>query len=139
MEVESKNNLRYVSINQIYSSLCPLVCSAFPAFHAFFGCDYTAAFTEIDDEAKDIETFICTLYGQKQLTAINDARFQIFCKKFKKKNDYQLIAQAKTFDGSCMPPCRRVLVEKIKRAKFVGRKWMTSPGAFQLSWCPTDF
>jgi len=45
MGVESKNNLRYVSINQIYSSLYQLVCSALPAFHAFFGCDYTAAFS----------------------------------------------------------------------------------------------
>ena len=32
-------------MNQIYSSLGQLLSSALPAFHAFFGCDYTAAFS----------------------------------------------------------------------------------------------
>ena len=44
MGVETKNTLRYVSVNQIYSSLSQLL-SALPAFHALFGCDYTAAFS----------------------------------------------------------------------------------------------
>ena len=79
------------------------------------------------------------MYGQKKLTASNDARFQIFCNKYKKKNDNQSVTEVKTFDSSCIPPCRKVLVEKIKRAKFVGRKWVTSTDAFQPSWCPTDF
>ena len=38
-----------------------------------------------------------------------------------------------------MVACRRVLVEKIKRAKFVGRKWMTSTNAFQQSWSQMEF
>ena len=32
-------------MNQIYSSLGQLLSSALPAFHALFGCDYTAAFS----------------------------------------------------------------------------------------------
>ena len=44
MGVETKNALRYVTVNQIYSSLCKLPSSALPAFHALFGCDYTAGF-----------------------------------------------------------------------------------------------
>ena len=44
MGVETKNTVRYVSVNQIYSSLGQLLSSVLPAFHALFGCDYTAAF-----------------------------------------------------------------------------------------------
>ena len=45
MGVETKNTLRYVSVNQIYLSLGQLLLSALPAFHALFGCDYTGAFS----------------------------------------------------------------------------------------------
>ena len=48
MGVETKNTLRYVSVNQIYSSLGQLLSSALPASHALFGCDYTAAFSRKD-------------------------------------------------------------------------------------------
>ena len=44
MGVETKNTLRYFSVNQIYPSLIQLVSSALPAFYALLGCDYTAAF-----------------------------------------------------------------------------------------------
>ena len=45
MGVETKNTLRHVNVNQIYSSLGKLLFSALPAFHALFGCYYTAAFS----------------------------------------------------------------------------------------------
>ena len=100
-------------MNQIYSSLGQLLSSALPAFHALFGCDYTAAFSRkgkfrpfkclenskeaqcafsnlsVDlpsrQEVSDIEKFICALYGKRKLNSDNDVRSQIFCDKFKKK------------------------------------------------------
>ena len=167
MGVETKNTLRYVSVNQIYSSLGQLLSSALPAFHALFGCDYTAAFSRkgkfrpfkclenskeaqcafsnlsVDlpsrQEVSDIEKFICALYGKRKLDSINDTRFQIFCNKYKTKDESQSVTKVKSFDGSCMPPCKKVLTEKIKRTKFVARKWMTSVDALQPVWCPSDF
>ena len=38
-----------------------------------------------------------------------------------------------------MPPCKNVLTEKIKRTKFVARKWMTLVDTLQPVWCPSDF
>ena len=38
-----------------------------------------------------------------------------------------------------MPPCKKVLTEKIKRSKFVARKWMTSVDVLQPVRCPSDF
>ena len=34
----------YVNVSVLADSLGPLLSSAMPAFHAFTGCDYTAAF-----------------------------------------------------------------------------------------------
>ena len=168
MGVETKNTLRYVSVNQIYSSLGQLLSSALPASHALFGCDYTAAFSRKDkvrpfkclenneeaqcafanlavdipsikQEVSDIEKFICALYGKRKLDSINDTRFQIFCNKYKTKDENQSVTKVKSFDGNCMPSCKKVLTEKIKRTKFVARKWMTSVDALQPLWCPSDF
>ena len=138
-----------------------------PVFHAFFGCDYRAAFSRKDKicpfkclenskeaqcassnlavdlpsikEVSDIEKFICALYGKRKLDSINDTRFQIFCNKYKTKDESQSVTKVKSFDGSCMPSCKKVLTEKIKRTKFVARKWMTSVDALQPLWCPSDF
>ena len=116
MGVEAKNTLRHVSVNQIYSSLGQLLSSALPAFHALFGCYYTAAFSRkgkvrpfkylenseeaqcafsnlgkdlpsIKQEVSVIEKFICALYGERKLDSVNNARFQIFCNKFKNKDE----------------------------------------------------
>ena len=168
MGVETKNTLRYVSVNQIYSSLGQLLSSALPAFHALFGSDYTAAFSRkrkvrpfkclenieeaqcvfsnlavdlqsIKEEVIDIEKFICAVYGKKKLDSVNDARFQFFCDKCKKKDENQSVPKVKSFDGSRMSPCKNVLTEKIKRIKCVARKWMTSVDALQPVWCPSGF
>ena len=42
--------------------------------------------------------------------------------------------KVKSFDGSRMPPCKKVFNEKIKRTKFVAKKWMTSVDALQPVW-----
>ena len=66
-------------------------------------------------------------------------RFQIFCDKCKKEDENQSATKVKRFDGSHMPPCKNVLTEKVKRTKFVARKWMTSLDVLQPAWCPSYF
>ena len=107
----TKNTLRYISINQICQAVGINDCKALPAIHAFTGCDYTASFSrkgkirhlkllEKDEEAqyvfcnvgfrevvsedtsKGIERFVCKLYGQKHLSSVDEARFQMFLKKY---------------------------------------------------------
>ena len=38
-DIQSKNNLRYISINQLFDQLGKPLCKAMPFYHAFTGCD----------------------------------------------------------------------------------------------------
>ena len=44
--VQSRNNLRFISVDSINSNLGKKLCKALPAFHAFTGSDFTASFVE---------------------------------------------------------------------------------------------
>ena len=57
--------------------------------------------------------------------------FKFFAISDKKKDENQSVTKVKSFDGSRMPPCKKVLTEKIKSTKFLARKWMTSVDALQ--------
>ena len=39
----SQSNLRYIDISKLYRKLRDMLCRALPGYHAFMGCDYTAA------------------------------------------------------------------------------------------------
>ena len=40
----SRNNQRYININQLHENLGEKLCRTLPAYHALTGCDYTASF-----------------------------------------------------------------------------------------------
>ena len=42
--IQSKNNLRYININQLFHQLGEPLCKALPFYYAFTGCDYTSSF-----------------------------------------------------------------------------------------------
>ena len=119
--LETKNNLRYINVNQIYEKVGELLSLSLPALHAFFGCDYLAAFSrkgkirplklleqnvdaqvafsglgkgkpDVDeDNVQAIEKFVCSVYGKKQLSSVNEVRFQIFVDKYKPRKENQCI------------------------------------------------
>ena len=41
---DSRNNQRYININQLHENLGEKLCRTLPAYHALTGCDYTASF-----------------------------------------------------------------------------------------------
>lgn len=116
MEVGTGNNVRYLDITLLYTTVGKSVSKALPAFHAFTGCDYSPAFyrkgknnplkiLEKSDEFQDafgmlgtvttedalnifptIEKFVCNLYGVKNLTDINEVRLAMFTKNYKSNN-----------------------------------------------------
>ena len=154
MGVFSTNTLRYVDVSKLYEELGPLFCKSLPGLHALTGSDYTSAFSrkgkirpfallqkninaqralsnlgttehvpaEIQDE---IEKFVCQLYGHKGFTSIDEVRLHMFLKKYKCKGNV-VASTAKKMDGSSLPPCKKVLKEKIKRTNFVVAKWMSA-------------
>ena len=48
--------------------------------------------------------------------------FKFFAISDKKKDENQSVIKVKSFDGSCMLPCKKVLTEKVKSTNFVARK-----------------
>ena len=99
--LDSKNNRRYISINQLFETLGGSLALALPAFHAFSGCDYLAAFSrkgkvrpfkllendrdfqiafanrrnetpELDEkDVKQIEKFVCKMLGVIKAVFLN--------------------------------------------------------------------
>ena len=112
--VQSKNNLTYISINQLFDQLGEPLCKALPFYYAFTGCDYTSSFNRkgkikpfklleknpelqdallnlsysegISDDIKSIiESFVCQMYGRKKTNSVDQARLEIFVTKYKPK------------------------------------------------------
>ena len=152
--VLSRDNLRFISVDSIYSNLGKNFCKAIPAYHAFTGSDFTASFSrkrkiqplkklekdvqaqiafghlgQLDDDPSNdftkIEKFTCKMYGKKNLEKIDDVRTEIFMEKCKPKTDGDKISCTKKLDASMMLPCERVLLNKIRRTKFVAKIWMS--------------
>ena len=48
--------------------------------------------------------------------------FKFFAISDKKKDENQSVIKVKSFDGSRMLPCKKVLIEKVKSTNFVARK-----------------
>ena len=59
--------------------------------------------------------------------------------KYKPKTDEDKISSAKKLDASIMPPCERVLLNKIRQTKFVAKIWMSSIEASRRNDSPLDF
>jgi hypothetical protein len=96
----TRNTLRFINVNQLHNKLGNKLAKALPAYHAFTGCDYTAAFSrkgkiaplkilEKDEELQEIfgcmggstidddvynklEAYTCQIYGHKKSFKINE-------------------------------------------------------------------
>ena len=150
--VQSNNSQRYISLNSLHLHFGETPCKSLPAYHALTGCDYTASFSrrgkvkplktleedvvaqealaslgsaeDIPDKIiKTIERYVSSLYGKKKLRKINEVRVQIFLEKYRPKAREDRLSCAKKLDGSMMPPCRAVLLEKLKCMHLITRRW----------------
>ena len=167
--VQGKNNLRFISVDQICSNLGETFCHALPAYFAFIGCDYSAAFSrkgkvtpfkkletdipsqiafgrladaslaELAEIFPQIEKYTCLIYGKKTTDRINDVRTDIFMDKYKPKREDDKISCVKKLDGSMLPPCSRVLWQKVKRTCYIAHLWMSSVTPCQPHLEPTVY
>ena len=69
-----------------------------------------------------------TLWPEKN-SDVNDVRMHLFFQKYQQKEEKERLSFAKKYDGSLLPPCRRLLKEKIKRTQLVARKCISSVDA----------
>lgn len=151
--IASKNTLRYLSVNAVFNNLGDRLCKALPALHAFTGSDYTSSFarkgklkpvkilqkneefqttfstfgeSEIltDNQIAVAEHFVCTLYGKPKQRNINKARYEIFLDSYKPKSGkINPLEKVKNLDAASIPPCKDVLLLKIKRINQVCAIW----------------
>ena len=59
--------------------------------------------------------------------------------KYMPKTDRDKISYAKKLDASMMPLCERVLVNKIRRVKFLAKMWMSTIEASPSNYSLLDF
>ncbi|XP_049318490.1 uncharacterized protein LOC125780337 isoform X2 [Bactrocera dorsalis] len=116
---KNKNNqhLECINCTELALKLGSKLCRSLPAFHAFTGCDYTAAFynkgkvkpyklfsknekyqtvfSSLTDEADlfinekmdTVQEFTVNMYGIKNCNRVNEARYRIFVKSYSSKED----------------------------------------------------
>ena len=66
--------------------------------------------------------------------SVDDARLDIFFKKYQPKKNDSPISCVRKMDGSSLPPCSRVVLEKLKRTNYVCSIWLNAFEAY-----PPDF
>ena len=168
VDLTSNNTLPYINVNEIYQSLGYRLCRALPGYHAFTRCDFTASFSRkgkvnplkklrknamtikvfselgeketVDKkQIRDIEKFVCEMYGRKQIDSVNDARLEIFLKKYKPNTKGAVISCVKKMESSSLLPCSRVIKEKIKRTTYICSIWnnttIANPPDFKTKNC----
>ncbi|MEL7340934.1 MAG: hypothetical protein AAGM67_10640, partial [Bacteroidota bacterium] len=137
VQIGTKASKRIIDIRAIHQDLGSSISNALPAFHAFTGNDYTSALFGIgkakafkalkscelfhytfgmvgEDFAFDedllpaIEEFVCTLYGLKNVSSVNEARYTKFCSSTKKVPEPQQL-----------PPTQDELFQHCKRVSYV--------------------
>jgi len=134
----TQHRTRYLDLTAIGQRLGQEVCSALPGYHAFSGCDSTSAFTgrgkvsgfkllkedelfrstmagigqsfnmSADQLAKG-EKAICSLYGEKPHTSVNDVRHRMF--------------GTQTTDPCRLPPCQSAAHNHLRRANYQAAIW----------------
>lgn len=149
--LDSLNTRRFIHITALADHLGPVLCKALPGYHSLTGCDYTSSFfrkgkvkplkvaeknplhleglgnigetTTFNDSDSLLEKYVCSLYGQKSLSSVNEARLRIFKQKYKPTNPDSPLENIKSLDASMLPPCQNVLLQKIARCNYVTYLW----------------
>ena len=125
-------------------------CAAIPGFHAFTWSDYTASFNrkgkvrplallqknqnaiqmfsklgneEVinDEQCADAEKLVCSMYGQKNLSSVAEARLEMFPKKYKPRIGKNPISCAKKMAGISLPPCSPVIRQSMSLTHSFGK------------------
>ena len=81
------------------------------------------------------------MYGRRKTNLVDQARLEIFVTKYKPKKRSASLnqIQAKKLDSSIMPPCSKVLHQKIERCIYVANIWTNSLRTKPTPHFPTTF
>ena len=173
--VGSNNSRQFIDVMKIFRKLGS-TAEAFPGLHAFTGCDYNPSFarmgkikptkTMINEQKfidafrqlganpfvlpgvqQTLEQFTCCFYGFKTLKDVDEARFLSFYSIFKPApGAASPLSKIKSVEPSLFPPCKRVLIEQIKRANLIAAIWKNATfsnpsegyNPLEHGWCLQD-
>ena len=163
--VSANNSRCYIQVSKLAETLGQRTCKALLGLHAFTGFDYTASFLRKgkvrplaliervanftmafsrlgdspdlpDDLVLSVEVFVCSLYGKPKMASVNDARNALFHQHFAPKRQEQPLHKIKGTDPSNLPPCKSVLMEKLRRANLVSGMWKNAITPNSYTWSP---
>ena len=91
-----------------------------------------------DEQCADAEKLLCSMYGQKKLASVAEAHLEMFLKKYKPKIGKNLISCAKKMDGSSLPPCSPVILQKLRRTNYVCSVWLNAHNSSPPKCLPSE-
>ncbi|KAF9411147.1 hypothetical protein HW555_010009 [Spodoptera exigua] len=84
-----------------------------------------------------LEAFICEIYGYKNISNINAARFQKFCVTYKANTEDEPFKKTlKNCDPSTLPPCKAELQQHLLRTQYITSIWRNAYLRFPSSLTP---
>ena len=80
------------------------------------------------------EGYVCTLYGLRNFNDVNEARLHFFRKMYAPQKTSYPFHKIKSSDSCCLPPCHKVLHQKLLRTIYLSFLWKNASEAN-----PVDF
>ena len=147
------SNRRVLDVHKLAKELEPDVCAALPSFHAFTGCDSTSAFVRkgkrvpfkllcnnqdavdafknlgttpnsiSEAAAKDLEKFVCSMYGKPTFSDIDKLRYETFRSRYEVRTHQTTTCVQNGVDISLLPPCRSSLKKHCQRVNYQAYIW----------------
>ena len=149
----SGNNRRTLDVHKFARELESDICTALPAFHAFTGCDTTSAFvrkgkkgpfrmlqknthaveafkslgtdpnTVSETTFRELEKFVCCMYGKSSYVDVNRLRYDTFKSRYEVRDLQKTLSIHNGVDISLLPPCRESLMKHCQRANYQAYIW----------------
>ena len=164
--LDHDNSRCYIDITKLSNDLS--ICNALPGLYAFTGCDYTPFFFRkgkvkpieimekqqkfidafmvlgeegLNEEICDaIDEYTCHLYGYRKHKHVDDALKCHFDKKCKPSATGKPFSTIKNVDPTTFMPCKRVLLQQIKRAWYTACLYKTASEAYPaVDLSPIDY
>ena len=92
-----------------------------------------------EDIIAKVEEYIALMYGKKKVASLNEARLEVFLEKYKPSGNEGRLGAVKKLDGRSLPPCRVVLLQKLRRTCLVANMRMSSSTPHPVPLNPTDY
>ncbi|XP_047992980.1 uncharacterized protein LOC125231567 [Leguminivora glycinivorella] len=90
-----------------------------------------------DNVFQILETFVCEIYGYKNSSDINAARFLKFCATYRSQKKCEPFKKKiKSCDPSTLPPCKAELEQHLLRTQYITSIWRNAYLRFPTSLTP---